>query len=82
MAQIPTSNPGPSSDLQVYVPDVDLHQARTVMGSLELMSDMVGQHTILGLVLNQARNEIASLALSVEQATAAERRSTPLRKAA
>jgi hypothetical protein len=47
-------------------PLVNPGQARTVLGVLSLLIRTVGPHTSIGIVLQQARSEIASLLQSVE----------------
>ena len=62
----------PASDHRLVNPG----HARTVVGVLGLLIRTVGPHTSLGIVLQQARSEVASLLQSEEEA------SRPLRHAA
>jgi hypothetical protein len=46
---------------------VDPHQARYVYGALGLLIAVVGNCSCLGIILQQARSEVASLLRSEEQ---------------
>jgi hypothetical protein len=47
---------------------LDPHQGRYVLGALGLLIAVVGQQSCLGIILQQARSEVASLLRSQEQA--------------
>lgn len=49
-------------------PLVDPQQARQVLGALNLLIAMSGRQTCLGIILQQARSEVASLLHSEEEA--------------
>jgi hypothetical protein len=51
------SSSGPASETSV-----DARQARYVVGVLSLLLDVVGKDSLLGMILQQARNEVVSVA--------------------
>ncbi len=48
---------------------IDPRQARAVAGVLSMLIRMVGAYSSLGIILQQARSEIVSLARSEEEST-------------
>jgi hypothetical protein len=48
---------------------IDSRQARAVVGVLSMLIRMVGAYSSLGIILQQARSEIVSLARSGEESS-------------
>ncbi len=59
---------GQMTNPSARVPLVDPQQARQLIGALGLLIALCGNRSCLGVILQQARSEIASLLHSEEQA--------------